>query len=142
MVIHQTRPPNYAQIEKAFPAIKGQRGVVYTYGGIIFNPDGMPIDEPLGFHEATHSMQQEKLGNGTKGPEKWWNRYIRDPQFRYEQELEAYRNQFRRFCELHTHRDKRAIFLNRIASDLSSPQYGSVVTLSEAKEAIRSFTFR
>lgn len=139
MVILPTRPPNFDKIAKAFPVVLTQKGIVYTYGGAIFNPDDCPIDEPLGLHEATHSLQQDKFGSGSRGPERWWKQYLKDPKFRLEQELEAYRNQYRRYCELNLDRNRRARFLNRIALDLASPQYGSVISLAEARKAIADF---
>ena len=130
-------PPNYKEIEKAFPSIKGQKGVVFTFGGIIFNPSDSYIDEPLALHESMHSLQQDAMGKGATGPKRWWKKYINDPEFRLNQELQAYRVQYKRFCELQKDRNRRAWLLNRIATDLSSEQYGSVISKDEAIRLIR-----
>ena len=128
------QPPNLKDIQKAFPAIVGKKGIVYTYGNLIFNPDGGEIDEPLQFHEATHSLQQDGLG-----VERWWHCYLTDPGFRLQQEIEAYQNQYRRYCELVKDRNRRAVFLNRIAVDLSSSQYGNIIDLHSARQRISNY---
>src|SRR3990167_5904365 len=79
-------PPNIEQIRAAFPLHKG---IVFTYGDTIYNPDGGFIDQHLEAHEATHALQQALIG-----VDRWWDRYIRDPVFRFRQELEAYRAQY------------------------------------------------
>lgn len=137
MITLPKNPPNFEMISKAFPEVLKRRGVVYTYGGIVFNPDDGPIDECLGLHEACHSLQQEKLGKGAKGPDKWWKKFITDPKFRKEQELEAFAVQYRRYCELNSDRNKRASYLMKLAGNFASPVYGSVVTQQEAVQLIR-----
>lgn len=129
-------PPNIKAINKAFPITLTQRGIIYTYGNAIFSPDDGNIDEPLLLHESTHSLQQEELGKGKTGAERWWKKYIKDPVFRFEQELEAYRNEYRRFCELVSDRNRRALRLHRIATALSSEQYGNCCTLEEVKRLV------
>ena len=131
MMIVVNRPPNFDVIKTAFPIIEGKKGIVYTYGKVIYNPDNGVIDHPLMLHEATHSLQQDEMG-----PEAWWEQYLNDPEFRLNQELDAYRNQYRRLCELEKDRNRRASYLFRIASDLSSAQYGSIISLKEARRLI------
>lgn len=127
-------PPNFQAIISKFPVVASMKNVVFTYGKVIYNPHGGVIDGPLSLHEATHSLQQDKMG-----PKKWWMRYLTDDEFRLDQELEAYQNQYRRFCEIHKDRNRQAVFLNRIASDLASQQYGGIITLLEARQRIRNF---
>lgn len=122
-------PPNIDKIKARFPLGKG---VVFTYGDTIYNPDNGRIDDPLMDHEATHTLQQGKT------PEMWWTRYLVDGDFRFVQELEAYQNQYQRFCFLVKDRNARARFLFNIARDLSSPMYGGICTQQEASAAIRN----
>jgi hypothetical protein len=128
MEIKVEYPPNIELIKKHFPL---KPGVVFTYGASIYNPDNGFIDEALFYHEMTHSLQQGK------NPEAWWLRYLAEPDFRFVQELEAYQNQYQRFCQLEKDRNKQARFLSRIAWDLSSPLYGKICSLSEARQAIK-----
>lgn len=124
-------PPNIELIKQRFNLIKG---LVFTYGDTIYNPDDGFIDAPLLFHEATHSVQQGEQ------PEKWWHRYLIDDDFRFVQELEAYQNQYKKYCELFKDRNAQARFLDRIATDLSSEIYGSFCTKRDAIRCIKNNT--
>ena len=103
----------------------------FTYGDTIFNPSGNPIDASLMAHEATHQVQQ-----GDE-PEKWWDRYLTDKQFRFEQELQAYRVQYKTMQQMMKDRNRLAKLLVNIASDLSGSLYGNMCTLQEAIGLIR-----
>jgi len=129
MKIVKDYPPNYKLLKKVFALHKG---IVFTYGNTIYNPDNGPIDGPLITHEETHSKQQ---GNN---PEKWWLRYIVDADFRFVQELEAYQNQYKHFCKIKKDRNTRNRFLNLIASVLSSDMYGNICSIQEAMKSIQS----
>lgn len=128
MIIVKDYPPNIDRIKEKFPL---HRGVVFTYGGILYNPDDGIIDDPLDIHERTHKLQQ---GGDPAG---WWEKYLSDDFFRFDQELVAYANQYRRFCELNVDKNKRAKFLYRIASDLASDLYGKLCTQQEAMKKIK-----
>jgi len=104
---------------------------VFTYGDTIYNPYSADIDESLFAHEATHTEQQGE------DPEGWWVRYFKEPEFRFEQELQAYRVQYRVIKTLMKDRNRAAQMLVKIASDLSSPMYGSMCSLREAKKQIQ-----
>lgn len=132
MRIAHERPPNFEEISKAFPEVLTKRGVIFTYGEVMYNPDGMPIDEALAFHEAVHAEQQRKFG----GADKWWREFIANGAFRRREELEAYRAQYRRFCELNKSRERQMIVLHRISLNFASEQYGSIITHAEAMKLI------
>lgn len=128
IVIRQhDKPPNYERIRAVFDV---RPTTIFTYGNTIYVPGGGELDYPLRMHERTHVLQQAAFPGG---PEMWWNRYLDDPAFRLEQELEAYRNQYRAMS-----RSERERNIRRIAGDLSSPLYGNVVTFDEAKMLIRN----
>ena len=134
MIVVTQYPPNYEEITNNFPTIIGKKGVIFTYGEAIFNPDGLPIDHDLQIHEATHSIQQDTIG-----PKAWWDKYFTDPQFRLSQELEAYQNQYRSFCDRIKDRNKRALYLFRLATDLGSAQYGNIISPTEAQKRIKNY---
>lgn len=101
MKIINNNPPNIDKIKKAFPIVKG---TIFCYGDSIYNPDGMIISEDLIIHEGIHQKQQgDKI-------EEWWDKYISDKEFRLEQELEAYRNQYNYALEKYP-RNKRKFLL-------------------------------
>jgi len=124
-------PPNYPKILAAFPAAEKTRGVIFAYGSTIFNRDGVTLEQPIVAHELVHLDQQKKIG-----VEVWWDRYIAEPDFRYLEELQAHQVEY--FWATQTaNRNVRRAYLSVIAKRLSSPLYGSVVTLAAAKKAIK-----
>lgn len=130
MKIVKDYPPNYKLIVLAF---KLKPGVIFTYGDTIYNPSGAIIDIPLMKHEEVHMRQQAEYG-----PEKWWGRYLIDNDFRFAQEIEAYQEQFRWIKKVVKDKNRLVFYLEQLAGFLSSEQYGSIVTKSQAMEAIRS----
>lgn len=76
-------PPNFLNIQTILNPTKG---MVYAYGDTIYNPDNIPLYEDLIKHEEVHREQQKKFGS----VELWWYEYLTNPEFRLEQELEAY----------------------------------------------------
>ena len=119
-------PPIKDRILEAFPAVRARRGVIFSWGSIIYNPHNVAIPPALRAHEAVHEVQQ----NGD--PLAWWERYIADPAFRYEQELLAHRAEWR----AQPNRAARRAGLVEIARRLSSPMYGGLITFDQAKAAI------
>jgi len=120
-------PPNYDRIKKEFnPA----GTVVFTYGDTVYAPLTGTLSPDLMAHEAVHIRQQVD-------PDKWWDRYFKDVEFRLEQETEAYRAQYKKFRKMNKFKKERKKFLERIASDLSSHIYGNCITFDEAIERIK-----
>lgn len=129
MKISADYPPNYDEICKVFN-IRHRKGVIFTYGDTIHIPDRMELPNHLLEHEKTHIEQQKELG-----PEAWWARYLEDPKFRLEQEIEAYRTQWRVLLET-APRGERRLVLGHLAKDLAGPIYGKVVSKQEARKLI------
>ncbi len=129
MKIKHEYPPNIDKIYEVFPFVRGHRCVVFTYGDTLYNPNKGIIDEALMKHEETHTAQQGD------NPDKWWDRYFVDKEFRTDQELEAYRNQYKYAVDNYS-RNMRRSLLKQISKDLSSALYGSIITEEEAKVAI------
>lgn len=129
MEVVQGYPPNYEKIKAAFDI--GDRKVVFTYGQTIYNPHRDIVSDHLRVHETVHMRQQLEMGI-----EEWWDKYIEDAEFRWEQEVEAYAHQYnfmKKACSNRVLKD----FLFSIASDLSSPIYGNISSYQEAETAIR-----
>jgi hypothetical protein len=131
IIKNNERPPNYDHLAKCFAL---QKGVIFTYGSTIFNPDNVPLDSTLIKHEETHAKQQ-----GDR-PEAWWNRYILDPKFRIAMEVPAYQNQYREGKKHIKDKNNLYKFAFSLAHALSGPVYGNIITTQEALEAIRSET--
>lgn len=121
-------PPNAEEIWARF---NPPRGTVVAYGDTIYAPHLQGSLPPhLIVHEETHFAQQRAAG----GPEAWWRRYIDDPQFRLEQELEAYRAQWVAISVLP--RAKRRELLAHICKSLASRMYGGLVTKDQARALV------
>jgi predicted negative regulator of RcsB-dependent stress response len=101
--------------------------IVLTYGNTIYSQQ--PLSYGLVAHEISHVFQQLKMGE-----KNWWNKYLKDDEFRMQQELEAYQNQYQCYEEHKPGTGK--IHLPKIAGDLSGTMYGNIVSLEEAKELI------
>lgn len=131
MNIVEDYPPNYQSIVKAIPAVRGFKGAVFTYGDTIYNPSGQRIPMDLIAHEEEHIRQQEMAGD----PTVWWTAYLKDPDFRANQEVGAYVCQYD-FARAAYQRSARRELLIRISRDLASPLYGSVVDKHRARRLI------
>ncbi len=126
------KPPIYEEAAAVFP-LNGREIFAWGDTDTIYNPGGHNIPEYLIEHEKEHFRQHRDYG----GSMPWWARYLVDAEFRYEQELEAHQREYRAFCAMYKDRNKRALYLMRIAKRLTSPLYGSVGTAKEARRAIQ-----
>lgn len=129
MKIEQNNPPNYDEIALYFD-IEG-KPVVFAYGDTLYNPSGNFIPDHLMVHEEVHSRQQ-----GIEVKE-WWDRYLIDPDFRLEQEVEAYRAQYKFLSKQTRNRELLFQFLNKFSKDLSGPIYGHMIDYETAKRLIK-----
>lgn len=135
MEIVQEFPPNIEAIKKVFP-LKG--GEIFAWGDTIYSPSSSDLPIWLVKHEECHRAQQCIFGGSNiPDPEGWWAKYLKDPQWRFEQELEAHRVEYWWFCNRELDRNKRRVFLKGLAKRLSSPMYGKVVTFAKAKRMIK-----
>ena len=126
------KPPPYLFLWRLFfPNCNFEKNV-FVWGKDIYTK--YKLDQPLFVHEYTHCEQQQLS--------KWYGiiwliRYIKSPKFRLSQELEAYQNQYKYYCFRDKDKNYRAKFLNKLASDLSSPLYNNLISFSQALEAIK-----
>lgn len=132
MKISFDRPPVWDECVKVFDF--NQSNTVFSYGGILFNPARVDIPDHLMVHEEVHAKQQQYDMHVASI---WWKRYIGDPAFRLEQELEAYQAQYQFICSKIKDKNTRFRMLHAIASDLSSTMYGKVISYTEAVRRIR-----
>ncbi len=133
MRVIKSRPPNFQQVAQAFPLVLTLKGVVYTWGDVIYNPDGFHIDPWLKAHEGVHFSRQ---GSDLERITQWWDKYCADPEFRFREELPAHRAEYRAFCAVHKRGGDRHAFLNHIANRLAGELYGAMLTPAEAARRI------
>lgn len=129
------KPPVYDDICKAFNIIP--RNVYYTYGDTIYNPDKLDIPPEIIAHEKVH-MEQQKYND--KDAALWWGKYLREPEFRLDQEARGYGRQYEVICGIIKDRNKRNKYLFQLAKSLSGPLYNNIISHSEAMKIIKSFS--
>ena len=131
MKIVQEQPPIRIEADKVF---RLPPGAIFTYGDVIYNPSGNPIDLPLYKHEEVHSKQQGDT------PDIWWVRYLNDNAFRISQEIPAYQAQYKEAKKYIKDRNQLASFAMALAKDLSSAMYGNAIDFQTALKKIRHDT--
>ena len=98
---------------------------VFPYKGDIYLNYSLPPD--IYVHEVAHLEQQNKIG-----ADKWERQYLDNPQFRLEQELQAYRVQLRIVNKYTKDKNKRNEARVKCAQALSSSLYGNLLNFNEA----------
>lgn len=119
---------------------------IFTYGDTIYNPGNVDIVDHLIEHEQTHYDQQMRplapqdrtTSHMADAADAWWGRYLIDPYFRIEQEVEAYANQYAYICATVRDRNRRHKILWDLATSLSGPMYGSVISHFDAMHMIKT----
>lgn len=130
MEIVNEYPPVYDRAAEAFP-LSGRE--IFAYGDKIFNPDGLDVPIWLVEHEKVHQVQQAEIG----GPEAWWDKYLVDEQFRFDQEKAAHQKEYRVYCQHNRDRNQRFRYRMIVARKLAAPLYGSLLTTQEAMGVIK-----
>lgn len=127
-------PPNYEELKRYFPLNLPDYVPLFPYGDAIYNPSQREIPEDVMYHEEIHSQQQKNYGI----PELWWKQYCLDPQFRLDQELEAYHKQWKWVKKKLGNKASKEC-LEELSNNLSSPLYQLNLTISEAETKIRKY---
>jgi hypothetical protein len=130
-------PPVFENIVNAFGVLP--KGTIYTYGDTIYNPEGLYIRPEIMAHETIHMQQQEQAG----GPDLWWGRYLREPEFRIDQEAKAYGMQYRFLCDNDkgmNDRNARYRMLFFLSNILSGPLYGRAISAIDARILITKYS--
>lgn len=133
MIVVADRPPVADKCEKLFGVEYSSGTVAITYGERVHIASGQ-LPDYLVDHEETHVIQQTTYPGGA---EAWWDRYFIDPEFRVQQEIEAYRNQYS-WAKSHI-KNKNEVFkmLQHCAKALSGPMYGKAISYLVAVHEIR-----
>ena len=141
MIVNE-RPPNFEQLLAAFPKADGP-GVLFAYGGRIYNPSGISIPPALIAHENVHLARQNDMDprdsypTRVTGADVWWDHYLRDTEFRYNEELLAHAAEFK--VQRAGDRNASARLLMSTALRLVAPLYNYVppVSLQQAMRDLR-----
>jgi len=120
------KPPNFEQIRAAFPNAESP-GVLFAFDGNIYNPSGITVPPALIAHEEVHLKRQQALAPHAtsttqwSGPELWWQKYLEDSEFRYNEELLAHVAEFK--MQRGPDRNQGARLLMATALRLIAPLY-------------------
>lgn len=129
MKILNERPPVYDEICSVIGT--PPETAIYAYGDTIYNPSGATIPEDVIAHEEIHELQQGG------DPVDWWKKYLADPEFRLDQELEAYRHQYKFIKNQGKDRERLNFYHIHFARTLSGPMYGNLLTFEDALTKIK-----
>lgn len=132
MTIERGHPPNIDKIVARFGPVVMNPGVIFTYGTTIWNPSGRPLSNALMRHEEVHARQQALVG-----VEEWWDRYLRDDEFRFLQEMDAHVAEWKAVLDGESNRAHRREMLTIIAKRLSGPLYGRLATYDNVKRMLK-----
>lgn len=136
-------PPLIDKIDAAFN-VRG-KPVIFSWGDVIYAPHSDSVSKALQMHEAVHGERQKVFvdADGERGISAWWMRYIADPKFRLDEEIPAHRAEYRWHAAQPNANEARVgwrslahFHLHHIGSRLSSPLYGSLISLGEAKRLL------
>ena len=133
MIIIKEKPPIWDAVCATFN-IRPVKAF-FTYGDTIYNPDGINIPDHIMVHEQVHQEQQTREG---MTPELWWGKFLRDKDFRIDQESEAYAVQYAYVCDNVKDRNQRYKFLYQTAKSLSGPLYDHCIGQMEAIALIKN----
>lgn len=121
-------PPNYSEIKDS---LNPPTSSIYAYDNVIYNPSERQIYEDEEIHEQVHFNQQGKQ------PRVWWNKYLRDKDFRLSQELEAYSLQYQFLKKVTLARHLKEA-LQEMAHALAN-DYGLDIDYGRAEKLIKSY---
>jgi hypothetical protein len=154
MKIHYgVAPPNFNEILAVLPDAR-KDGIIFAYAPDVYVPYPTgKLHQSLVAHEKVHIRQQLDFAYSMPasgevetqpirvsppdtviGPEGWWDLYLKDGAFRFDQELEAHRAEYAWWRKHKTQRIASNM-LDRIAERLASGLYG----MPKNKEWCRRF---
>lgn len=132
MKIEKTYPPIYEELIKVLPDGK-KPGVLFCYGTTIHNPTDIKLTPWIYEHEKVHSYYQSIIG-----VEQWWEQYLGDKSFRFDEELAAHKVEYYIFKKCIMSDNKRKEYLFDISKRLASPLYSAGITQADCRKAILS----
>jgi len=130
--IKYNQPNKFGIYERAVKQfeVDFEKGIIFTIGNKIYT--NQDLSEDVIIHETTHIKQQSDYG-----VEEWWDKYFEDDEFRFTQELEAYRNQYNFFQKTCKDRNKVFELLKFCAKCLSGTMYGNLCSFDKAVKLIK-----
>lgn len=123
--------PNLQLLKNTFGV--DEKDLIIAYGDKIFCPE-KGLSQDLIVHELVHCERQQF---NEQSAERWWQKYMEDKDFRLNEEVLAYRQQYK-FCEkVYKDRNARARILFALTGELAGERYGKLCARSEAFALIK-----
>lgn len=128
--IRPGRPPNFLQIVKVFPKARGNL-TLFAYADTIYVSSNSPARIPdfLVAHECVHL---ERQGWNKEGAKEWWDKYLTDEDFRYNEEVLGHRAEYERIIRYNTSEKFRIKVLESTTKRLTNPLYKFNVSKEQA----------
>lgn len=105
--------------------------VIFSYAPHLYNPSGKPLPRSLIEHEGVHLARQILIG-----VEVWWDKYLTDPQFRWDEELLAHRREYEVLAAGCRTFKAQQVALKVVAKKLAAPLYGRMVKTEQAMQLL------
>lgn len=121
-------PPNFKAIVAKFPEARNPN-VIFAYAPYIYTVNRRPLPQEILDHEAVHIARQLAMG-----VEAWWDRYLSDPQFCFDEELLAHRAEYESLGRISRPVRRRALKI--VAQKLAAPLYGRMVSTEQAMQLL------
>jgi len=119
-------------VSKRFPEAKNS-DVFITWGDTCYSD--VPLTRDLIVHESLHTEQQINKLYGLW----WWLKYMISAKFRFEQELECYKAQYKWAVKHYKmDRNQKSKALTKVALALSGTLYQNVVSFEEARKLLKN----
>jgi hypothetical protein len=125
------RPPNYLKIVAIFPQA-ANKSTVFAYAPHIYTVGNTTLSKALENHEQVHIRRQQELEGG---PEAWWDKYLSDLKFRFDEELIAHIAEYE-YMAAYGSREERRAALKIVATRLSSQLYYFGISYKKACKLI------
>ena len=106
--------------------------IMFTYHESIYT--NQKISEDYFIHEMAHYVRQG-AGENKEMADKWWYEYCTKPDFRYQEELLAYREQYH-FMQGRLNKPQAFEYAKFLAKELSSEKYGKLYSFNKALASI------
>lgn len=119
-------PPNIDEIDAVFN-VKNKQGILYAFGGSVYNPDKIIIPDHLIVHENVHLFRMAKDSG------RWWKNYLRNDVFRLDEEIAAHRAEWGWYAYHNTDKNDQTRYLHFMCQRLAGPLYGNLLTVKEAR---------
>ena len=107
-----------------------KKNLVFTYFDGIYT--GTVLHTDVFVHECAHYIRQGDGADELQAKD-WWMKYMSDPEFRYQEEMIAYREQYQFILRLAKGNRQTAFNAAKgLAMELSGPLYGNLRSFNTA----------